>query len=70
MQYQNAGCFAVSVGRPHRSVAPLCASHGGSVGVIAAVELIGLVAVFEPAGRGLVAVFELASLPAMFELAG
>ena len=57
MQYQNAGCFAVCGGRSRRSVAPLCASLGGSVGVVAIVELVGLVAVFELVG--LVAVFEL-----------
>ena len=57
MQYRNAGCFAVSSGRPRRSVAPLCVSLGGSVGVVAIVEIVGLVAVFELVG--LDAVFEL-----------
>ena len=67
MQYQNAGCFAVSVPPRHgRSVAPLCASLGGSVGVAAVVELVGLVAMFELVG--LVAVFELIGLVALFEL--
>ena len=47
MQCQNAGYFAVSGGRPRRSVAPLCASLGGSVGVVAVLELVGVIAVFE-----------------------
>ena len=47
MQYENAGCFAVSGGRPRQSVVPLCASRGGSVGIVAVVELVGLVAVVD-----------------------
>ena len=47
MQYQNAGCFAASGSCPNRSVAPLCASLGGSIGVVAVLKLVGVVAMFE-----------------------
>ena len=47
MQYQNASCLAVSAGRPRRSLAPLCASLGGSVGVAAVLKLVGVIAMFE-----------------------
>ena len=47
----------MSGGRPLRNVAPLCESLGGSIGVVAVVELVGVVAVFELVG--LVAVFGL-----------
>ena len=63
MQYQNASCLAVSAGRPRRSLAPLCASLGGSVSVAAVFQLVGMVAVFELVGWLLKAVVVLFQKP-------
>ena len=64
---QKACCFAVSGGRTRRSVAPLCVPHGGSVGLVAVVELVGVVAVVELVG--VVAVVELVGWLLMVVLA-
>ena len=47
MQYQSTGCLAVSGGCPCRSVVPLCVSLGGSIGVVAMLKLVSVIAVFE-----------------------